>query len=68
MLEGLRGEDSIAELCREEEINQNLPVLLLEGIAGILSSTPTSRSAATTRGLFQVFGGYLEGVFYMILK
>ena len=24
MLEGLRGEDSIAELCRKEGINQNL--------------------------------------------
>ncbi len=24
MLEGLRGEDSIAELCRKESINQNL--------------------------------------------
>jgi transposase len=24
VLEGLRGEDSIAELCREEGINQNL--------------------------------------------
>ena len=24
MLEGLRGEDSIAELCRREQINQNL--------------------------------------------
>ena len=24
VLEGLRGEDSIAELCRREQINQNL--------------------------------------------
>ena len=24
MLEGLRGEESIAELCRKESINQNL--------------------------------------------
>jgi transposase len=31
VLEGLRGEDSIAELCRKEGINQNL---LVEGVPG----------------------------------
>jgi transposase-like protein len=30
VLEGLRGEDSIAELCRKEGINQNLSILSRE--------------------------------------
>ena len=39
VLEGLRGEDSIAELCRKEGINQNL------AIAGPKSSSKRARSA-----------------------
>ena len=36
MIAGLRGEDSIAELCRKEGINQNLYYLLpfVEGLPG----------------------------------
>ena len=34
MLEGLRGEDSIAELCRKEGINQNPRPPLVEGVPG----------------------------------
>ena len=32
VLEGLRGEDSIAELCRKEGINQNLYYHWVEGV------------------------------------
>ena len=34
VLEGLRGEDSIAELCRREGINSNVYIPLVEGISG----------------------------------
>ena len=34
VLEGLRGEDSIAELCRREGIAQNLVLSLVEGLPG----------------------------------
>ena len=34
VLEGLRGEDSIAELCRKEGINQNLYYRWVEGVSG----------------------------------
>ena len=33
VLEGLRGEDSIAELCRREGIVQNLYLSLVEGLS-----------------------------------
>src|SRR6516164_570709 len=34
VLEGLRGEDSIAELCRKERINQKPVLPLVEGVPG----------------------------------
>ena len=34
VIAGLRGEDSIAELCRKEGINQNLYYRLVEGLPG----------------------------------
>ena len=34
VLEGLRGEDSIAELCRKEGINQNLYYRWSKGVPG----------------------------------
>jgi len=39
MLEGLRGEDSIAELCRKEGINQNLYYLVIARTAPIFSGS-----------------------------
>ena len=40
VLEGLRGEDSIAELCRREGIAQNLVLPLVEGLPGGWQEAP----------------------------
>ena len=40
VLEGLRGEDSIAELCRREGINTNVYYRLEQGISGGGQKTP----------------------------
>ena len=40
VLEGLRGEDSIAELCRREGINQNLYYRWSKGLPGSGEEAP----------------------------
>ena len=45
VLEGLRGEVSIAELCRKEGINQNL-YTLVEGVPGGRQETARRRHGA----------------------
>ena len=45
VLEGLRGEDSIAGLCRKEGINQNL-LPLVEGVPGGGQETARRRHGA----------------------
>jgi hypothetical protein len=40
VLEGLRGEDSIAELCRREGIAQNLVLSVVEGLPGDWKEAP----------------------------
>jgi transposase-like protein len=45
VLEGLRGEDSIAELCRREELNQNVYCRLKEFLESAKSGLPAIRPA-----------------------
>ena len=46
VLEGLRGEDSIAELCRREGIVQNLLLPLVEGVSRGWQEAPGRRHGA----------------------
>ena len=46
VLEGLRGEDSIAELCRKEGIAQNLYYRLVEGVPGSRQEAARRRHGA----------------------
>jgi len=46
VLDGLRGEDSIAELCRREGIAQSLVLRLVEGVPGSWQAPPGRRYSA----------------------
>ena len=49
VLEGLRGEDSVAELCRKEGINQNLDQPPLSGPGGRQSDKPSKQLGLIAR-------------------
>ena len=49
VLQGLRGEDSIAELCRRESISQNLYYLGKKRLAGDTAREATSDEVRTLR-------------------
>jgi transposase-like protein len=56
VLEGLRGEDSIAELCRREGIVQNLYYRWKITIAGMATATAEDKAA-----LLKIVGRHFDG-------
>ena len=73
VLEGLRGEDSIAELCRKEGINQNLyyrwsKEFLEAGKKRLAGDTAREATSEEVKGLCQEALGLKEAVAELLME